>query len=573
MNATVRAGVGALLVGIVLLGGACGGDSSDEGEPAEVVGSDLGLPGEWPTFAQNLERTGFNSDETKLTKENADRLVVKWRFATDGPVAASPVAATVEVPSEGPVRVVIAGSYDGNVYAIRADDGSELWRYAVKPHPGVSYGAIVASAHLAEIDGEPRVFIGGGETMYAIHAGTGELVWEFDAGTGCTTCTADEERNEILSSAAVLPERDMVLFGMDVNDSDPGKGGFYALSARDGRMRWYFDLETGATCRPDPEDNVRKFDGFHSAEELGLAADFFETREGCGFDRTETGCGSVWSSPSVDRARELIYFASSNCDTDEDPTTAEPPPPMPRYDEALVVLNYDGTPDWTWRPREIDNDDLAFGAAPNLFTARIQDANGNAQDREVVGIGGKDGTYYLLDRDGENEVNGNVEPYWQLRVVQGGAIGGLTGTPSTAQGRVVFGTAIGESVEEWQTPSAWAIDVASGQVAWSQEDAAPFYGATSTVPGLAFMGGVDTLLRVFDSATGDVLASFPLEGLAFSQAAIVDGVVYVGSGFGADEGATANEEAQERAQIAAAIWAFCIEGQEGCASASPTPTP
>ena len=43
---------------------------------------------------------------------------------------------------------------------------------------------------------------------------------------------------------------------------------------------------------------------------------------------------------------------------------------MPPYDEALVALDFDGNPAWRWRPREVDNDDLAFGATPNLFAIR-----------------------------------------------------------------------------------------------------------------------------------------------------------------------------------------------------------
>ncbi|MCH8267775.1 MAG: S8 family serine peptidase, partial [Acidobacteria bacterium] len=140
-------------------------------------------------------------------------------------------------------ETIVVGSYDGNVYAIRAADGQELWRFAVKPHAGVSYGLIASSAAIARVDGQDRVYVGGGETMYALDAASGALLWEFDAGTGCTTCGLRSERNEILSSPAVLPDQDLVLFGMDVNDNVPGKGGFFALSAQDGLMRWYFDLE------------------------------------------------------------------------------------------------------------------------------------------------------------------------------------------------------------------------------------------------------------------------------------------------------------------------------------------
>ena len=40
---------------------------------------------------------------------------------------------------------------------------------------------------------------------------------------------------------------------------------------------------------------------------------------------------------------------------------------MPAYDEAIVALDFNGNPAWRWRPREVDNADLAFGAVPNLF--------------------------------------------------------------------------------------------------------------------------------------------------------------------------------------------------------------
>jgi outer membrane protein assembly factor BamB len=398
------------------------------------------------------------------------------------------------------------------------------------------------------------VFAGGGETMYALDAVTGEKLWEFDAGTGCTTCDSETERNEILSSPAVLPDDDLVLFGMDVNDRGPGKGGFYALSAKDGRLRWFFDIEAGQACYPDAEDDVRRFDGYHTAEELGLTADFFATREGCDFDRTQTACGNVWSPVSVDTERELIFFSTSNCDTDDDPTTYAPPPPMPKDDEALVALRYDGTQAWTWRPREIDNDDLAFGAAPNLFTATI-----DGEDRDVVGIGGKDGAYYLLDREGTNTRTDAIEPYWTKQLVPGGDAAGMTGSSAVMGGTIYVVTAISEGAEA----AAWALNSSDGSVVWAQPKGVPFYGASSATPGLLFTGGIDAQMHIYDTDNGEMLATYLLEGLGFSQPAIVDGVVYVGSGFGTG-GGTGPDISKELALKPAAVWAFCVEGEEGC---------
>jgi polyvinyl alcohol dehydrogenase (cytochrome) len=542
---------------------ACTSDDSSGGPP-ELVG----LPQDAPMLARTFERTGDNPHETIITRANVSRLVAKWQFKTGAPVAATPSVATIDLPDEGPTRILFVGSYDANVYAIRADDGEELWRYTVKPHEGVSYGSIASSASIEEVDGEPRVFVGGGMTLYSLDAVTGAEIWQFDAGTGCQDCDTDTERNEILSSPAVLPEQDLVAFGMDVNDSAPGKGGFYGLSAKDGRLRWYFDVQTGATCYPDGGDDIRKFDGYHSTEQLGLPDDFFSTREGCDFDRTETACGNVWSPVSVDFDRELLYFSTSNCDTDDDPETAPPPPPMTTHNEALVAMDFDGKPAWSWRPREVDNDDYAFGAAPNLFVTTIE-----GEEREVVGIGNKDGTYYLLDRDGENELTGDIQPYWTRNVVPGGAIGGITGTPAVMDGRIYFGVGIGENGKPPQKPSAWALDAETGEVVWSQPDAAPFFGGTSATPGVVFMGGADFAMRAMDAATGEVLVRLPLGGLGFSQAVIADGVVFMGSGFGA-QGAGGTDIEAVLARTPAGVWAFCIEGESDCEPLStPSPTP
>ncbi len=74
-----------------------------------------------------------------------------------------------------------------------------------------------------------------------------------------------------------------------------------------------------------------------------------------------------------------------------------------------------------------------------------------ARPTDVVGIGNKDGTYYVVDRDGVNDPQRRqVErsrsvglPYWATNVVPGGAIGGIIATASVdeATRRVFFSTA------------------------------------------------------------------------------------------------------------------------------------
>lgn len=513
-------------------------------------------PGEWLTYGGSLARNFSRADEAILTRENVDRLVPLWRFTTGAVVTASPIVAWVEFPDGTRVKMVFISSWDGNFYALRADDGSLVWSYRFKPHPGASFPN-AGSAAVADIDGRRQVFVAGGMTMYALEAATGELLWEFDAGTGCTDCGFLEERNEILSSPAVF--EGLVYFGMDINDFGDGKGGFYAVDARDGTLRWYFDVVTGAHCRPDPIDEVRRFDGYHSASALGLADDFFSTREGCGFDRTGVACGNVWSSAAIDPTRRLLYATSSNCDTDYDPETSDPEPPMPPYDEALFALDLDtGKPRWKWRAYEVDNEDLAIGAVPNLFTAEIE-----GQKREVVGYGQKNGFYYLLDRDGENELTGKIEPYWQTQVVPGGDIGGIIASSAVLDGRIYISTAIGTDLSSPQLPAAFAVDSSDGEILWASPDSMPSYAPTSAIPGVMMAGSLGGSVFLYDAETGEVLNRLPVSGPVSSPSVVADGVLFVGSGTGARGGSPASI-AFLTSLLPNPISAFCLSGTEGC---------
>jgi outer membrane protein assembly factor BamB len=548
-------GLAALALGVLALAfvlPSCSSDSnhlpSDGPGPSEVAS-------EWRTYGGSLARTNFNADEQTITRENASRLVPLWRFTTAAAVTASPIIAFVDVPGEGSVQTVFAPSWDGHLYALRADSGEILWTFAFKPHPGASYPA-ASSATVEDIDGRRLVFIGAGMTMYCLHAATGELQWQFEAGTGCTDCDSRTERNEVESSPAVF--EGVVYFGMDINDTGDAKGGFFAVDARTGTLVWYFDLETVSTCRPRADDQIRRFDGYHSSAALGLPEDFFATREGCGFDRTGTSCGNIWSSAAIDPERRQLFAASSNCDTDESPDTPEPPPPMPPFDAAVFSLTLDGLPVWRWRPRDVDNDDLGFGAVPNLFTAEI-----GGESREVVGLGMKDGTYYLLDRDGTNELTGNVEPYWRTKVVPGGDIGGIISSAAVGEGKVVFSTAFGLDIAAPQRPTAWALNASDGSVLWSVFDAPPSYSPTTAIPGLAFMGSVEGAVHAHDTDDGEQVVRFSVGAPNGSAAVAVGGRVYAGGGIG-ERGGNPTRISYVTSLLPSPISAFCVAGTEGC---------
>jgi len=505
---------------------------------------------EWPMYGGSVERRFFNPAETQITAQSVARLVPRWRFLTGAVVMASPVVAAIDRPGEPGLQTVFASSWDRHFYALRANDGTMIWSYRFKTHPGSAFQQSSSPA-VADIDGHRLAYVASGETLYCLDAASGALVWQFDVGTGCTTCDRQTERNEIASSPAIFDG--MVYFGMDVNEFRAGKGGLFAVDARSGVLRWFFDLETGATCRPNAEDAVHRFDGFHSAASLGLPEDFFATRSGCNFDRTPNSCGNIWASPTIDATRRMLYITSANCDAATDPA--------PPYEEAIFALSLEGNPAWVWRPRSIDPEDLDFGVPPNLFEADIGGAR-----RAVVGAGGKDGTYYVLDRSGVNALTGKVEPYWTTNVVPGGSQGGIIAPAAVGEGRVFFGTAIGgddNDFTNYQKPAAWSLGASDGQVVWSNPQALPSFSPTTAIPGVVFMGSISSKVFAYDTGSGAPLAALVAGGPLSSPAVVVNGQLYIGAGTGAREGAPEDIE-YITSLIPSPVTAFCLAGTAGC---------
>ncbi len=571
-------------------------DPNGTPQPPEIVRSGLAfpdavtiLPGnlepvEWRTLGRTPQRSYFNPNEYKLTQQNVAGLVRRWEFPTTAIVTGSPSVATIDLLDEGRTPLVFFQDWNGVVYAVRLADGSEAWRFQAEQQPGAGYPG-AASATVEALDGEDRVFIAYGETMYALDAATGTEVWRFAAGTGCRDalgappglCGFLGERNQVESTPALVA--DTIVFGMDVNDRELGKGGLYGVDARSGHMRWFFDLESGATCRPDAGDAITRFDGYHSEQELGLPAGFLATRAGCNVDRTPTGCGNVWSSPATDLGRGLLFITSSNCDTDEDPGTNKPGPNMPPYDEAIFALDFDGNPVWRWRPREIDPLDLAFGAVPNLFAIEVA-----GRSVDVLGVGGKDGTYYVLDRDGVNESSGVAWndadpaqlPYWRTQVVPGGDIGGIIASAAADEQRrrIYFSTAPGLDVFATQRPTMHALDMDSGAIVWDNGQATGIrndasYAPTTAIPGVAFTGSVFApQLRGWNTDTGALpyagfISDQLLTNAIASAATVVDGTVLVGTGIGTRSG-DPHDVSDSLSREPRTLVALCVPGTLGC---------
>jgi outer membrane protein assembly factor BamB len=83
-----------------------------------------------------------------------------WRFETMGPVQSEPLY-------DPELDVVYFGSHDGALYAVHASDGQLIWRY--------QSGAEVARK--AVVSGETLVFANGADNLFAVDRRSGKALW------------------------------------------------------------------------------------------------------------------------------------------------------------------------------------------------------------------------------------------------------------------------------------------------------------------------------------------------------------------------------------------------------------
>ena len=463
-------------------------------------------------LAGGLARTGYNQNETTITDANVGeaRRQVEVRHGRAG----RRVARRRHGRSAGrrQRRLVIVGSYDGNVYAIRADDGKEPGASPSSRSLAVSYGAIVSTAVSRE----------GRRQAARLRR---------RAARRCTRSTRPRARRSGSSTPAPAARRATPRPSATRSLSSPGGAagrGPGASSAwtsttarparaastrsprRTGGCAGTSTWRAGATCTPERDDDIRRFDGFHSADAARPAGDFFATRDGCDFDRTETACGNVWSPVSVDTEpqADLLHVEqlrhrrrpddarsrrrrcrsttrrSSRCTT-----TARRPGPGVRARSTTTTS--------------------PSAPAPNLFTATIE-----GKERDVVGIGGKDGSYYLLDRDGTNEITGKIEPYWttQRRAGRRHRRHQLARAARDGRQDLLLTTAINEGARGLGARR-------SRRQRWSGRTKTPRRSTArrAPIPGLVFTGGIDAKLHAIDADTGEILAAVPLGHIVFSS--------------------------------------------------------
>ena len=269
----------------------------------------------------------------------------------------------------------------------------------------------------------------------------------------------------------------------------------------------------------------------------------------------------VWSSPTVDEERGLLYIGTG--ENNSYPTT--------NSSDALQALNLK-TGELMWNYQATAGDAYVIGTFNKDGTqmepcANCPDPTGPDVDfgmapvltrtpegKDVLIVGQKSGVVYCLNPD-------TGQPLWQKRIGRGGALGGIHWGIAT-DGKVAYVPnsdwfAFGSDSTYAASPGLYALDIMSGEVLWKStadwslcKGIPGCYSANSAAPtlidGVVFAGNLDGHVRAHDAQTGEVIWDFntiqdyeTVNGVKASGGAvdgpgpvIANGIVFFNSGYG-----------------------------------------
>lgn len=484
-----------------------------------------GAAAAWNGWSPADDNARFQSAAAaRLSAAQVRRLRLKWAFgfAGDSMAFAPPTVIGDEL---------FIGSAGGVIHALRASSGCLQWTFQA--------AAPVRSSILLQPLGAQHVLLFGDMSgwFYALRAETGQLLWKLQVDghdstrlTGGPTAYRGVVFVPISSweeTRSVAPDYDCCTF----------RGSVVALRIRDGRLLWR------AWMTDVPVARGRNARGT--------------------MDYGPSGVG-VWSRPTIDAARGLLYVGTG--DNYSAPAT-------PTSDAVIALDLATGQRRWIRQllAADIYNGLCAPGCGPDADIGSSPILTHTPEGRELLLVGQKSGIVWALDPARRGAI------LWHTRVGEGGVNGGVQ-WGMASDGERVFAT-VSDLRRTTQTdpldPNAivdrvhggglTALAVSDGHRLWHVAAApcapqAPVGcspsqpGAVTEIPGAVFTTSNDGHLRAYATGSGELLWQFdtmrpfrtvdevPASGGSMDGpgAVVVNGVVYVTSGYIRNGGVAGN---------------------------------
>jgi len=492
---------------------------------------------EWTSAGQNIANTRHQAAESRISPDTVSRLAVKWEASLSGDVSASPA---VDADS------VYVTDMSGKIHRLDRETGATIWSNPVSKYTSV-YGdtarvtPVVAGKYLIIGTQAERRLVKSGARVIAVDKATGDPVWQ---------TTIETHPAAVITQSAVVHDG-RVYVGVSsweeyVAARSPGykcctfRGSLVSLDVETGELLWK------SRTTPDSPDYYGN-PVFGSTPAIDVARGIVYITTGNNYRVPQTLLDCVTEARQIDSkaaeadciAREPANYVNAFVAFDLATGAVvwgRSVLPLDSYTQVCHEAR-PANPDNCQSPRGPDFD---FAQGPALFNASV-----DGRTRDLVGAGQKSGIYWTLDRD-----TGAV--VWQTEVGPGSALGGMEWGSATDGARIYTAianyakhpwTLLGNGSDAGKTIGYgfWSgLDAGTGKILWQTADpnvGAIDMGAVTVANGVVFAGSMaagenaDTMFAI-DAASGEILWRFASGGSVNGGAAVVDGVVYWGSGYG-----------------------------------------
>lgn len=471
-------------------------------------------PSDWNGWSAKIDNSRYQ-DKPGLSVADIPRLKVKWAFGFPGDSRA------YAQPAVAGGRVFV-GSAGGTVYSLDAATGCTYWSFKAdgSVRTAISIARSKTSGRYIAFFGDLRA------TAYAVDAHSGALIWKLKLD--------NHPYARITGSPIYYDGRLFVPMASfeEASGMTPQsqyecctfRGSLTAVDGETGRQLW-----KSFTVLDPPKAYKKNKNG---GQMYGPA-----------------GAG-VWSAPTIDAKRKLVYVATGDSYTDVEINTSD----------AILAFSIDsGSLIWASQVTAKDNYIVGCPGSPNCPEVLGPDYDFGssailrtiAGGKQIIVAGQKSGVVWGLDPDQKGKI------VWQTKVGAGGVTGGVEWGHG-ADGENTYVAISDVTVRQNAQPGISALKLVNGERVWNTP--APKTNCTrptgcqpaqaaavSVIPGAVFSGAVNGHFRAYSTKTGEILWDFdtaqtfetvnkvPGKGGSINGGgpAIANGMVFTNSGYGA----------------------------------------
>jgi polyvinyl alcohol dehydrogenase (cytochrome) len=425
---------------------------------------------EWPTVGLNLNNTRAVLDEETITPDNVQTLGRAWQVRDIEGVTGTPIV------DNGTLYV---GDWTGHIRALNPTTGQQLWAQDV--------GSQIPGAVAVD---DARVFAGTWDgRLVARNRQTGAALWEQSVD--------DHEVAVIYGSPVYADGKVIVPVASDEWYDDAEftfRGSVVAYDAATGNEVWRY----WTTCGP---------------ENAG--------QNNCPAGANEGPGVGVWSYPTVDLERNMVFFGTGNHYS----------PPTTGRSDALIAVDLDtGQERWVHQFTEGDWWNLPSIPDPDVGPDYdvMQPSLVDAGDVPAVAVGDKGGTFKAVNRETGEEI-------WSQKLTNGSIQGGIMASATVVPAERVNWTSdviYFTSNRGGQNADLIVVDASNGMVLWRVDVGGSVVSPVTWANGLIYVTDNSGHITAFDGT--DLLKKVWTWDYGFSSAGgvtIVDGMVYAGWGW------------------------------------------